>query len=303
MTNTGTFCVICARDAEHGYLCADDYTHLGAMLRQIEDEAAILDAVPSMAIRSGSGGGGTLASHRAPANLDVIVANDPRRGTGRIGYDDADPWGIDDTASVLETLHSRARTVREEGPFTGPEVITVSGERDFLNGKLDWCARQPWIDEMWHEMRELLQQLQRSNKTQPPRHEGFCPTIRNESICGGRIWRREHKRFVWRVKNDRCERERIEVNDGEAYCERCAATWDGLELKRLNLILEKQQEEDARPRAENGEPMLTAREMADKLHITVATFRVRATRRGVRPVLGHYDPEWFKDKSSTESVA
>src|SRR5690349_8075404 len=124
-------CVICGGDREHGYLCASCYSRLSSMLREIEDEAAILSAVPSMAIRTGAGGG-SLASHRSPAVIDALVALDPRRGTGRIGYDDADPWGIDNTASVLETLHSRARTVREDLGYQTPARVTVASERELL---------------------------------------------------------------------------------------------------------------------------------------------------------------------------
>ncbi|MGZ4524217.1 MAG: hypothetical protein ACXVXO_12505 [Mycobacteriaceae bacterium] len=299
MSETGTFCVICSREAHHGYLCDDDFAELAAMLRQIEDEAAILDARPSMAIRSGAGGGGTLASHRAPANLDVIVATDSRRGLMRWSSDDFDEWGLDDTASILDTLHSRARTVREEGPFDGPETITISGERDFLTRRLDWCARQPWIDEMYEEMRDLLKQLQRSNKTKPAGPEGFCYLPRNESTCGGRIWRREHERFVWAQAapgSDRCDRQKVKVSDGEAYCERCRATWDGKALVRLRLALEQEQAEAARPRTDDGRLMLTAEEMAAKLRMTVGNLRTWASRRGIRAVQGHYDEEWFAEK-------
>jgi hypothetical protein len=274
------------------------------MLREIEDEAAILDAVPSMAIRTGSGGGGTLASHRAPANLDVLVATDPRRGTGRIGYDDADPWGIDNTASVLETLHSRARTVREDLEREAPDRVTVMSERALLTGELPWIATQPWVDEMFNEMRELLNQLKRTNKTQADRPVGRCHLVRFDNVCGGTIWQREQDRMLWRVQGDRCVRVKIRVSDGPAFCERCRAQWDDpKELDRLHLIEEQRQAEAMRPRTSDGRRMLTAREMADKLHITVGTFRVRATRRGIRAVLGHYDPDAFPDESGTESVA
>lgn len=297
-----TTCVICARDAEHGYLCSDHYTRLASMLRDIEDEYAIVSTIPSMQQRTESGGGG-LASQRSPVVLNALVARDPRRGTGRIGYDDADPWGIDDTASVLETLHSRARTVREESGETGPQTITVSGERSFLTDMLSWCARQPWIDEFFNEIRDLLGQLQRTNKTQPDRPVGICQLPRFESICGGRIWQREQERHIWRQAepgSDRCTRVRIKVSDGPAYCERCRATWDDpKELNRLRLIEEQRQAEAARPKTTDGRRMLTAGELVAQGTVSsVSNVRVQASRRGVSAVNGHYDPEWFRGRVS-----
>jgi Zn-finger nucleic acid-binding protein len=292
-------CVICAREAERGYLDEVCFGRLASMIRQIEDEAAILETIPSMAIRSGAGGG-SLASHRSPAVLDAIVARDPRRGTGRIGWDDADPWGLDDTASVLETLDSRCRTVHEEGGFDLP-APNVAACRDFLTRNLDWIARQPWIDEMFKEFLKLLIQLQRTNKTQADRPVGICHLPRFESTCGGRIWQREQERMIWRQADegsDRCVRVKVKVSDGPAYCERCRAVWDDpKELARLELIEEQRKAEALRPRTADGRDMLTAQELVDRGYVSsVSNVRVKAHRLGVSAVHGHYDPDPFRVK-------
>jgi hypothetical protein len=299
-----TACVICARDAEHGYLCADHYTRLASMLRDIEDEAAVLDAAPSMAIRTGSGGG-SLAHERAPLNLDAVVAQDPRRGLMRWAAMDSDdlrafdPWGLDDTASVLESLDSRARTVEEESGEPLPKVATISGTRDYLTTNLPWISRQPWVDEFFQELADVLGQLQRTNKTRPEKPVGICQLPRTESVCGGRIWQREQERSIWRQAapgSDRCTRVRVKVNDGPAYCERCRATWDDpKELNRLHLIEEQRVAEAARPKTRDGRRMLTAAELvAHGLVSSVSNVRVRAHRLGVAAVKGHYDPEPFE---------
>lgn len=294
-------CVIrCGREAEFGYLCAEHYSRLSAILRDIEDEASVLDTVPSMQQRTGSGGGG-LPSHRAPAILDAIVARDPRRGTGRIGWDDADPWGIDDTASVLETLHSRARTVRDEAEVEPPATVTISGERDFLSSRLLWIANQPWIDEMFDEMADLLGQLKRTNKTMPDRPEAYCDLPRFESTCGGRIWRREERRMVWQQAEPGgvvCRRVPVKVNDGVAYCDRCHATWDGPALHRMHLIEEQRQVEAKRPRTDDDRPMLTAQEIANLNGVSVNAVKLKLSRNGARAVKGHYDPEWYSAKAT-----
>jgi hypothetical protein len=269
------------------------------MLREIEDETAILEAVPSMQIRTGSGGG-SLASQRSPAVLDAIVALDPRRGTGRIGWDDADPWGIDDTASVLETLHSRARTVREDLEREAPQRVTVMSERALLTDELPWIAAQPWIDEMFNEMRDLLKQLKRTNKTQADRPVGRCHLPRFESTCGGTIWQREQDRMLWRVQGDRCVRVKIRVSDGPAFCERCRAQWDDpKELDRLHLIEEQRQAEAMRPRTSDGRRMLTVAELAAKHKKSENAIRLRLSKAGERAVHGHYDPAVLDEESKS----
>lgn len=292
-------CVMCARDREHGYLCADCYTRLASMLAEIEDETAILEAVPSMAQRTGSGTG-SLPSQRSPAVLDAIVAADPRRGLMRWSSDDFDPWGLDDTASVLETLHSRARAVREEAEIDPPATVTVSGERALLTDQLPWIARQPWVDEMFNEMRDLLAQLKRTNKTQEDRPVGRCHLPRFESVCGGTIWQREQERYLWQQAEpggDHCRRVKMKVKDGPAFCERCRAVWDDpKELDRLHLIEEQRKKEAARPRTEDGRPMLTAEELVTQGYVSsVSNVRVKAHRLGVSSVKGHYDPDAFDD--------
>lgn len=113
-----TGCVVHGKPAEaqHGLLCEGHYQRLSEMLRDIEDEAAILSAVPSMAIRTGSGGG-SLASTRTPARLNVLVHRDHRRGTGKSETED-DALAAGHTLAVLEVLHSWARMVREERGLT-----------------------------------------------------------------------------------------------------------------------------------------------------------------------------------------
>jgi hypothetical protein len=64
--------------ATDGRLCRDHLEELGGWLRDVETEAGYLSPMPSMATRWDSSTGGTLASHRAPAVLDVLVHTDPR---------------------------------------------------------------------------------------------------------------------------------------------------------------------------------------------------------------------------------
>lgn len=292
-------CVLCTskrRDAEVGLLCRHHLQRLASLLWDVEDQAALLDTRLSMQVRSGRGS--RLASHRAPLNLDALVALDPRRGTGRIGADDADPWGLDDTASILDTFQSWTRIVREERDLSPDWTVSISGEREVLSKHLDWCAAQPWIDDMYDDVRRLAAQLHRTNRTSPDEPAGECYLITDAGTCGGKIWRTEQQHYAWARLPDRCARTPVTIPDGAAYCDRCGQTWDGEAVARLNLALEQQRREDARPRTEDGRPMKTAHEIAADLGVTVNTVRIRLTRAGAKSVGGHFDEEVLQPVAS-----
>lgn len=271
-------CVVHGKPAEarHGLLCTVHFDRLADMLREVEDEAAMLSAVPSMAIRTGSGGG-SLASTRSPARLDVLVHLDHRRGTGRSETDD-DALAAGQTLPVLDVLHSWARVVREERHLDTPRSVTVSGERGTLTRWLEWIAEQPWCDEMYADVRQLVGQLKAANGTQPEKPVGRCYLPSDTGVCDGPIW--------------------LDQAEGHAHCGRCKQTWDGPQLAMLSFELEQAKAEAARPKTEDGRRMLTAEEMCSKLKIKLGTFRVRAHRAGVVSVDGHYDEEWFRDKAT-----
>lgn len=272
-------------EADHGYLCDHHYGTFRRTLAELETEAAILSVMPSLQQRSGSPSGAP-AFTRAPARIDVICMTDPRRGELPWSADDFDDLGLDDTPSVLETLHSWARMVREEQKIGPPERITVSGERDLLDRQLPWMAEQPWIDELHGDMRKLLGQVRAANGTSNPRPIAQCPQ------CGGAVWRRDTWRTVWRVQPDRCERENIAAPDGPAYCENCNAHWDDAnDMQRLELAEELRR----RPHTSDGRPMSTAKEIvAAGIVSSVNNVRVRAHRLGIVSTRGYYDPELFK---------
>ncbi|MCU1617179.1 MAG: hypothetical protein JWO98_4719 [Frankiales bacterium] len=331
-----TPCVVHSKpvDADHGYLCTGHFTYLSTMLRDIEDQAAIVTLAPSMAQRTGSGGG-SLASERAPLRLTALAFLDPqtrrwvpdfdakpglpapkaigpwclfcdhetcaawRAGRQRDDHDDEQDAGSERLMSILGVLNGWARVVREERGLTSPDRATVTSERDTLSRHLDWLAEQPFIDEMYAEIRDLAESLKALNHTQDEKPAGTCFLLTDGvNVCGGRIWRRDAPRVVWRVSADRCTQEPVSIADGPAYCERCNTEWDGADLDRLNLILEQQHAELARPKTEDGRKMLTAQEMADKLGVSITAFRMRASRQGVRGPDGYYDPDVFRRQMS-----
>lgn len=334
MSESVTGCVVCTkpREAHIGLLCTAHHQRLAEILRAVEEEAILLDSRPSMAQRPGFGGGG-LASEKVPALLSVIAYRDRRTkrwepetepsyippppksigpwcllcdhetctawraGRRRDLHDDEHDAGSAALASVLEEIHNWARLTREERGLSAPPTVTVTGERDLLSRQLDWVAEQPWVDEMFNDMRKILGQLQEANKTKPERPAGSCFLLTETGVCGGKIWRRETQQQAWRALADRCVAESVKTADGPAYCDTCGQEWDGADLDRLNLILEQAKREAARPTTEDGRRMLTVEEMAAERSSTHNAIRLRLSKVGARAVDGHYDPTVLDKRS------
>lgn len=306
-------CVIGSREhqAEVGLLCEHHLQQLATTLRDIEDEAIHLDARPSMAIRTGSGS--SLVSERSPARLDVLAFLDPqtrqwtrdaqprytppapkafgpwclfcehetcvawRTGRPRDLHDDEADAGSDRLMSALGVLHGWARVVREDRDLEPPASITITGERDTLSRHLDWCAEQPFVDEMHAELRQLRAALKSLNGNEDERPVGRCYLPADDGECGGPIW--------------------VDDAAGHAHCGRCRQTWDGAQLAHLQYELDLMK----RPKAEDGKPMLTAEEIATRRGMSVNAVRLRLSRNGSRAVHGYYDPAWLDRRADVAS--
>jgi hypothetical protein len=264
-------CPLCQRHTpDTGLLCAPCLQRLADNLHDVQRETELLSAVPSMAQPTGSRGG-TLASHRAPARIDAIALADTRPNTD----------------STLGVLTAWARVVREDRRLTWPEHPDLTTERRTLTRHLNWIAAQPWVDAMAADLADLLARLRRTNPTNRPRPLGRCPA----PDCNGPIWREAQRHVMWRHEGDRCTAHAIELHDGPAYCARCRQRWEGPDMARLALILERQEREATRPRTADGRPMLTADELARDHGVTVNAIRLRLSRAGARATSGHYDPD------------
>ena len=277
MSEQTSRCVIGAREhqAHDGlYVCRGHLEQLGATLRAIEDQAALLDPAPSMSARTDSGRGG-LASERSPARLDVLAHLDPRSrryvaldppttdhkptpksvgpwclmcdhqtcsdwraGRQRDRHDDEADAGSDRIMSVLAVLHSWATVVREDRALTPPEHVTLTGERDLLTRHLDWLCEQPWVDEFHAEVTELEARLRGFNHDEPDRPlSGWCYKLVDGEECGGRLWpaRPAHSSGY-----------RPAEGPDAVVCERDRRhRWEGVDLARLAIIVEQQRRKDA----------------------------------------------------------
>lgn len=253
------------------FVCRHHLDEIGEWLWDVQREAELLDANPSMQSDLNRTRGGGLASHRSPARLEAIVARDRRR----VSYDELTGLaGVDDTLSVYAVLHGYAAMVRVgrnigvptrtvvrrlEG-WSGPLCdtcqhrscrylqyrhivavpLTVASERQILSRHLDWAAGQPWIDDLWADLRKLRGQLQNVNGTSDPKPiPGRCPRLAAGTVateCGGHLWPVRPKHTSGEPVPDDAIVRAIECElNADHY-------WDGVHLGRLLLILDQQRE-------------------------------------------------------------
>jgi hypothetical protein len=231
MGRSVTRCVVCTaeREAHAGYLCRGHLEKLGAMLRDIEEEAVRLSVHPSMAVTYDKAGG-DLASQQWPVRPDPLVLRDPRRKMALTEISEADELAWDDTPSVLHMLNSWARLVREERELAIPERITVVSERDLLSRQLDWIADQEWVDEFHDDLSGLLNALRRANNTlMLP--VGKCETYQPDgSACDGKVW------HIMIKPDGTVERGSASADPKDEpgfRCGSCRRVWTGTEAVRL----------------------------------------------------------------------
>jgi hypothetical protein len=263
--------------AEAGLLlCRQHLDELADDLVGIEDEMNDLDAAPSMQIVWG-GKGGTLAREQVPIRIDAAVLGDTRY------VRDADvrhPAGFDNgPLPVYGVLHYYADLVRDgrmlqrvtrtvveriggtgAGPFCLdcehascrrmrwtsriPVTLTVKSERKLLTRHLEWCATQPWIDDMAIAVHRLHEQLQRVNGTaEAGPIPGRCPRLSDDARgeCGGRLYP---------VKPKHTSGALVHIGSDEVVqaieCDRNANHhWEDKDLIRLAIILDQQSAEES----------------------------------------------------------
>jgi hypothetical protein len=271
-------CVVHSKptEARHGLLCIAHFDRLADMLRQVEEEAAILSAVPSMAIRTGSGGGSLASSghpHGSTSSCTSTTAAAPARA--RPTTTNSQPARRCPCSTCCTP--GLEWCARKRG-FTSQAAVTISGERDVLTRALDWIAEQPWVDEMFNEVRQLVGQLKAANGTQDEKPVGRCYLPpRRASVTG-----RSGSTTRWATRTAAGATE----------------TWTGAQLLLLKEQMELDRIERDRPKTEDGRRMLTAEEMCTELGIRLNAFRVRVHRMRVVSVDGHYDPDLFDVKAT-----
>lgn len=278
-------------------VCEGHREGLYEALRAIVDTLARIAIRPANAGSPGAGRSGSLASQRFVLDLESVALAGPQ-ATGELT--DRGGWDGHDTDHPVFVVGQWARLVREDRAITPPDgPAALTSDVDLLVRHLDWCCAQPWIDDMAAELGDSLARVRRADPDRVrPGDEGRCPAvgIGPGDTCGGQL-RRERGAVPWLVRPDRCERVPIDVHAGVVRCQKCGRTWPTeRDEASLRVMRQSAAREAMRPRAENGMPMVTARELADRTPgKTLRSVQLRLHRLGADPVMdrgmGYYPPD------------
>ncbi len=153
------------------------------------------------------------ANPPVPVRLEVLDLLDERHGRRWQGTAAAD-----DRRGVLGTLESWARMVREERKVATPvDAATVAGEAACLRRHLLWICEQPWVTELYTDIKTLHRDLADAVGDYRPRPVGRCENITEDGDCGGPLLPSKWATGV--------------------HCVRCGAQWTESDLERLGLII------------------------------------------------------------------
>jgi hypothetical protein len=177
---TRVLCVTCRktppRRATPGYMTCDQCVEkIKECLDEIRRLYATL-AAPGALLPQRSDGARRAPGFgsRSPANDTTIVLTDRRTTwTEEARYH-----------NPLVVLESWARMVREEVGQAAQGHATVTSEAGLLLKRMDFITRQPWVDDMWKELREVRGELREYNGEHKPLPVGKCPSLIGGRTCG-----------------------------------------------------------------------------------------------------------------------
>lgn len=132
--------------------------------------------------------------------------------------DVVDPVGHeahDHVRSLPSAVHGIAEWVRSERDESNPANWTLVSELRFLATAVDWCAQQPWVDDLHSDLRELHTTARALAKDQPPGPMGHCLI----ATCSGTVFPASIKDSSGRQDGGRCDT--------------CGDTYTGTRLLRL----------------------------------------------------------------------
>lgn len=197
------------------YACPDCRLRLVRKLADIEDYLAIVSPVPG---RGEPGPRSTGYESRPPLRLDVVAMFDPRTEINGPGEDDV----LDEVPNVAADLDGWVRLVAEErfSRATDPgyaeqlaaESWLLGNEANFLRSHIGWISTRPWVDEFAADITRVHGVLRAACGDAPGKPFGKCL----DDDCGGDVFRRSD-----------------DPQDIRLRCERCRATYSGLDLVRI----------------------------------------------------------------------
>ena len=172
---TSLFCLCCStpakpRRAPDGYRTCDNCSdRIREALQETPAQYTRLTTVRALLPQVGEQGRrGPGFGSRSPAR-DIVIAVTDWRTTW------AEDSRLHHPPSVLNAWASLVREEVGEAAPVGP--VDIVADAALLVRRLDHATRQPWIGELWRELREVRDQLRTIGGEPRPTPIGRCPAI------------------------------------------------------------------------------------------------------------------------------
>lgn len=167
--------------ATAGYMTCDKCAErLWSTLRTIARDYGELVGDPAHLLPAPGGPGPRRPGYgsTAPINLHVVAMTDYRAGLDGVR-----------AISAPAVLGMWVRVIAEDTGAAWPSV-TVAAMVDWLLNRWTWITKQPWVDQLAQECRELAGALAAQLRPRPPSAPpvGRCPIEVKDSVCGAPLY-------------------------------------------------------------------------------------------------------------------
>lgn len=199
----------------HGRICNACTNRLERWLEQIPERYALLPRylLPSADLDANPESKATKRPHApAPVRVAALDLLDTRKGRRWQGTEPTS-----DRRGALGALLAIANEIREARGSRPRDTSTVLHEATTIRRQLDWLTTQPWITDVYQEVRTLHRDLGDAIGEYPPKPVGTCYVIPEgeDDECGGPLL----------------------PNHSGVFCPRCGTSWGHDELRRVGMAL------------------------------------------------------------------
>lgn len=217
-------CLVCKQDS-HRHACNQCITQTRRWLRELELYTTWLHMPAMLAPHRGTTGRRQPGyGSRPPARIEALVVLDRRSHTNPIPLNTTLGLGLDNEDNplwpILGTLHGLATFIRQTADHSKPRQVTVAGELGYLLAHIDWCANQPWIDDVIADIHDLHTQARGLAYDRPEALATCLGDLIRKVECDGKVF--------WVQARDKAGQPM-----DKARCVACGRIYTGFDLVRL----------------------------------------------------------------------
>lgn len=168
-------------EAEQGWLCLKCYGRLRTQLVELPAIAAWLYVNQATTQRAAGDRVSGSSEDPIPLRVDVLDLIGPAARNAahaaRLSFENGTFDDQQGDPGIEPFLRAWAERLHWDHEVPWPDDTTISGFVGYLTADLRWISDQPWVDELWTELRELHQAASRVAPWREPTHRekgGVC---------------------------------------------------------------------------------------------------------------------------------